>query len=209
MNILETMKSRQSIRKFKTDSVMDDDLNTILECAIEAPSAKNLQNWHFVVIKNKELILELSEIVIQKNKELSEYLEEDKKDKFLKFVKYATIFKEAPILILAYVGPYKITGIEEVISSGDNKTAEKMKLAAPGVHGVAAAMENLMLAANHLGYGTCWMTSQNYAMKEIEKRININKEGYTLMAVTPLGVPEFIGSKPSRKELKEVVTIIE
>jgi len=46
-------------------------------------------------------------------------------------------------------------------------------------------------------------------MKEIEKRININKEGYTLMAVTPLGVPEFIGSKPSRKEVKEVVTIIE
>ena len=36
----------------------------------------------------------------------------------------------------------------------------------PGIQSVSAAVENLMLAAADMGYGTCWMTSGNYAARE-------------------------------------------
>lgn len=209
MKSIDIIFQRRSVRKFEKTKVDDSDLRKMLEAAIEAPSAKNLQNWHFVVLKNKEKIEQLEKIIVSKNKELSELLDGDKKDKFLKFCKYATIFKEAPVTILVYAGDYTPTGLREVEALGDLETAGHIKNAAPGIHGVAAALQNFMLEASSLGYGTCWMTSPNYALKEIEEFIDLQKENYHLVAITPLGVPEYIGQRPPRKSIDEVSTIID
>lgn len=209
MRKFEWIYNRRSVRKFTDEKVSNEDLQLILESAIEAPSAKNIQNWHFVVLKNKDMIDELANIILLKNKKLSEFVEEEKKEKFIKFSKYATIFKGAPIVILAYMGKYKLEDLDSLTKLGDKETIEKIISAAPGVHGVSAAMQNLMLVASELGYGTCWMTSQNYAISEIEKFIGLEKEGYQLMAMTPLGRPAQVGKRPLRKSLSEVVTIIE
>jgi len=208
MNDMNMIFERRSVRKFKDEDVKDKDLTKMLEAAIEAPSAKNLQNWHFVILKNKDMIARLEQIVLEKNEELSQFLDGEQKEKFVKFSKYATIFKNAPVTVLVYAGNYNPTGLDLVRKSGDLKTAEIIEKAAPGIHGVAAAIQNSMLAASSLGYGTCWMTSPNYAIKEIESFIGLEKEGYHLVAITPLGVPEYIGKRPPRKSIDEVVTII-
>lgn len=70
-------------------------------------------------------------------------------------------------------------------------------------------MENLLLAASNMGYGTCWMTGPIFAIDVIENHIDFKKERYELVAMTPLGVPtEEKIIQPSRKSLEEVVTYL-
>ena len=47
--------------------------------------------------------------------------------------------------------------------------------------GIGAAVENILLAATEMGYGTCYMTGPTHAKKEIEELIGFEKEGYELM----------------------------
>ena len=51
---------RVSIRKFKDETVSNEDIGYILEAAMAAPSAKNQQPWEFYVVTDKEKIEELS-----------------------------------------------------------------------------------------------------------------------------------------------------
>ncbi|MBQ6913287.1 MAG: nitroreductase family protein, partial [Acidaminococcaceae bacterium] len=44
-SVLKAIKERRSIRKFKSDSISEMDLHTILEAGIAAPSSKNRQPW--------------------------------------------------------------------------------------------------------------------------------------------------------------------
>ena len=53
---------RRSIRKFLNKPVSDEQLKIILEAAMAAPSAWNRQPWSFIVIKDKEIINNLSNI---------------------------------------------------------------------------------------------------------------------------------------------------
>ena len=55
MNILEAIRNRKSIRKFKTDQVPKEVIKEILEIAVRAPSALNTQPWQFTVLAGKVL----------------------------------------------------------------------------------------------------------------------------------------------------------
>lgn len=46
--------ARKSIRKFKDTPVPTKDLKEMIKAATYAPSGKNLQNWHFVVVSDRE-----------------------------------------------------------------------------------------------------------------------------------------------------------
>ncbi|WP_073152350.1 nitroreductase family protein [Paramaledivibacter caminithermalis] len=212
MKKLEFIYKRHSIRKFKNVEIPNEDIRELIKAATYAPSGKNLQNWHFVVIKNKEKIEEIAKIVERKNAELASYTsDEDLKKNFTKYVKYHTVFRNAPVLVLVYAGPYPSTGLEFLKEKGASKE-EIHRLLRPsaGIQNIAAAMENLLLAAANMGYGGCWMTGPNYASKEIEEYVGFNKEGFFLAALTPLGVPEESELKsPKRKPVDEVLTIIE
>ena len=52
--VYQNMLNRRSIRKFKTDSVKDEDIDILLKAAMAAPSACNKQPWEFYVVKDKE-----------------------------------------------------------------------------------------------------------------------------------------------------------
>ena len=56
MDIIEGILSRRSIRKFFPDKISDDLIETWLKCGMQAPSAGNEQPWHFIIIKNKEIL---------------------------------------------------------------------------------------------------------------------------------------------------------
>lgn len=61
MEFYEVLRKRKSVRKYKPDPVSDDALNRILEAGRIAPSAKNIQPWHFIVVrdrKTKEKLIE-------------------------------------------------------------------------------------------------------------------------------------------------------
>ena len=53
--LLELVKSRRSIKRFKPDPIPDEDIDNIIETARWAPSGFNMQPWEFVVVRDKEL----------------------------------------------------------------------------------------------------------------------------------------------------------
>lgn len=61
MNIVTTViKSRHSVRKFKSDPVDDRIIADALECAAHAPTAINIQPWLFGIIKNKDTLSKIA-----------------------------------------------------------------------------------------------------------------------------------------------------
>ncbi|WIF94890.1 nitroreductase family protein [Caminicella sporogenes] len=212
MSNLDFIYKRHSIRKFKNQDVPIEDIKEMIKAATYAPSGKNLQNWHFVVVKNREKIEEMAKIVERKSDELASYAtNEEMKKSFTKYRKYQTLFRNAPVVILIFAGPYPSTGLEILKAKGaSSEEIHNLLRPSPGIQNIGAAIENLLLAAANMGYGGCWMTSPNFASKEIQDYIGFKKEGYFLAAITPIGVPEESELKsPPRKPIEEVMTIIE
>ena len=54
METLECIKSRTSTRSYKPDKIPEEDVEEIIDAAIHAPSAGNLQDWEFVLVKDPE-----------------------------------------------------------------------------------------------------------------------------------------------------------
>ncbi|MCW3997835.1 MAG: nitroreductase family protein, partial [Candidatus Bathyarchaeota archaeon] len=55
MNVFDAIKKRRSIRSFLETPVEEEKLNAVLEAARLAPSAKNFQEWRFIIVKNRKV----------------------------------------------------------------------------------------------------------------------------------------------------------
>ena len=60
--MLDTIYDRRSIRKYQEKPVEEKLLNEILKAGMYAPSAVNKQPWHFVVIKDKEVMKDIKNL---------------------------------------------------------------------------------------------------------------------------------------------------
>jgi len=54
MELMEAIRNRRSIRRYKPDPVPENVLKEVLEAARLAPSWANRQCWRFIVVKDKE-----------------------------------------------------------------------------------------------------------------------------------------------------------
>ncbi|MDD5181667.1 MAG: nitroreductase family protein [Candidatus Nanoarchaeia archaeon] len=54
MDVELAIKKRKSIRRFENEEVSDILVEEVIKAAKQAPSSHNLQNWHFVVVKDKK-----------------------------------------------------------------------------------------------------------------------------------------------------------
>lgn len=207
---LDLFYQRYSVRKFKEQDIPVEDIREIIKAAGSAPSGKNVQNWHFVVIKNKKVIEEMVKAIEATIDSIASKFSEEKAEKFKKFSKFATFFAKAPAVIAVYAGEYIPEGYQELVDAdaAENKL-ERLFKADPGMQSVGAAVENLLLAAFEMGYGGCWMTSINHSGEELEKIIGFEEEGYMLVSLVPIGVPEGDRKSPSKKSVDEIMTIIE
>jgi len=70
------------------------------------------------------------------------------------------------------------------------------------IQDTAAAIENILLAATALGYGSCWVG----AFDEVEVRRTLNiPRGVRPVAIIPIGIPAEMPEARSRKDLRQVV----
>lgn len=212
MKSLDFIYNRKSVRKFKDIEVPKEDVIKMLDAAIHAPSPKNQQTWHFVVIQNSELINKIGEIVEKNHINLADMAKVEKQKKLMMtLLPYYTCFKNAPVLVVVYSKEYYM--VEESILRDNNASDEvinELRFPNSAAQGIGAAIENFLLAATELGYGTCYMTGPTHSKVEIEELINFEKDEYKLMAMISLGVAEDeIPNSPERKSLDEVVTFIE
>jgi len=146
--VIENIKSRRSIRNFQDRPIPDDVVDKIVEAGRFAPSALNRQPWKFIVIRDRKVIDELSGTA------------------------YSRIKRLYPLLGL--LGIFKRSFREERFKSAMKKTVESTSEAifyrAPLVIIIAndtsfdntqidcsLAAQNMMLAANSLGIGSCFV----------------------------------------------------
>ncbi|MGC9318319.1 MAG: nitroreductase family protein [Armatimonadota bacterium] len=61
MDVMEAIRERFSVRKFKHYPVEEEKLEAVMEAARLAPSARNLQEWRFVVVRDPEMRKALAE----------------------------------------------------------------------------------------------------------------------------------------------------
>jgi nitroreductase len=128
MDIFEAIKQRRSIRSYTNEQVTEEEINTLLEAAIRAPSACNRQTWRFVVVRKPETI----EIL---------YRAASYSTQHQTFVKQARVV----IVVCADLRPYKRTPYRE--------RGESLFV----LQDTAAAIQNLLLAACAMNLGACWV----------------------------------------------------
>lgn len=62
MDLINGIFTRRSIRKYKLGEVSQDQIDILLKAGMYAPSARNQQPWHFMVVNKKEILRLLSEV---------------------------------------------------------------------------------------------------------------------------------------------------
>ncbi|HZK01296.1 MAG TPA: nitroreductase family protein [Anaerovoracaceae bacterium] len=215
MELRDVIYKRQSIRKYTDEDVLQEDLLKILDSARVAPSGKNCQNWHYVVIKEDSIKQKIGDAIAAKNEEIAKKMDEKDPDKGLRFRKFAKNFTlfgiKAPALIVVYATTYYPSGYHEYkFAEYPQEDLDRLFIRNPGMQNIGAAVQNMTLTAIDLGYGSCWMTGQNYAADEIEevikKEIGFEKEGYFLACMLAIGVPQEGARSPDKKSLEEICT---
>ena len=62
METIQAIKTRRSIRKFTSQKISEEIIHKILEAGMFAPSARNTQSWHFIVIDERRILNELPKL---------------------------------------------------------------------------------------------------------------------------------------------------
>ena len=66
--VVKTIMDRRSVRAYQTEQIKQEQLDTILQCAINAPSALNKQSWEVRVIQNADLLARINQSFVDKAK---------------------------------------------------------------------------------------------------------------------------------------------
>lgn len=62
MNVFDAIRTRRSIRKFTPEPVSPDQIRTLLQAAMMAPSAGNAQPWQLIVVDDRSILAQIPEI---------------------------------------------------------------------------------------------------------------------------------------------------
>lgn len=169
--VIQNILTRRSCRAFEEKEIPQSDLEQILQAALHAPSAMNKQSWIFTVIKNRDIIQKLAEV-------MGKYLENDNYNMY------------SPQVLI-------IPSVPEDLEYGKDD--------------VACALENIFLAANSMGIGSCWINQMrrvinNKEIRDILTDFGIPEEN-TVYGMAALGYPANNDTK--ELERKGLVTYIE
>ena len=135
MDVNEAISGRRSTREYTAEAVDEKTIHSLIEAALHAPNAVNLQPWTFTVVRDQGLLDRISRDA--KSHMLATMPAGPQSDHFRTLLNDPRfhIFYHAPVLIL-------ISGIAQ----------------GPWiVEDCALAAENMMLAAYALQLGTCWI----------------------------------------------------
>ena len=59
--VLDAIAGRRSVRAYKPQTVTKDQLDALLKAAVESPSARNLQPWHFTIVQSAAILDEVNQ----------------------------------------------------------------------------------------------------------------------------------------------------
>lgn len=218
MDLDQAIRQRRSIRKFKSDvPIPREHIEAIIEAGCWAPSSTNIQPWRFIVVEDRETITKMAGIVYDKFQALSkEALGQGEKRvaAFCRFLRsYTSFFTDAPLVIVACTKPYEnpvlkmpmSTVIEKTRALGDIGLDVKPIVIDTVQKSVAMAVQNMLLKAHSLGYGTCAMDGPIAVKGALRAMLDL-EDDLELVMVIPMGVPESTDVEaPERMPVADVV----
>ena len=180
MELLQAMKERRSIRKFKPDPVPKDLVKQLLANAMWAPSGMNTQPWKFYVLTGakRDAFAKISGEAIHA---LDAGLRELFHDKMRYFIHgFFKNLGDAPMVVVALT-----------------KISSEKAYTQTSVESTSAAVQNFLLLLQEAGLATCWMNGQAWVEKEIMEFLG--ETDHTLVAVLPIGYADQVPPVPPRK----------
>lgn len=185
-DIIKNIITRRSIRKYKSEQIKLEELETILLAGSYAPSGVNMQSWKFTAIQNKEVLQEVNEairqtILLNKDNPYYERLIEKAKDEKANF-----LFNAPTYVIVSN------------LKDNPNSMADS-----------ALAIGNMMLAAHSLGIGSCWLNqlprlSCYPQMREFLTKIGV-PENHLVYGSFTLGYPDESKDASPRKDVINII----
>ena len=184
MNVIDAIHGRRTVHDFSSEPIERHQVEAMLEAAIWAPNHKLTNPWEFVVFSG-----EAKERLARLRGELKAAKHGDP-DSPQARKSYENAYRE-----LATV-PYAILVCQKL--SDDPVRREEDMLS------VAAAIQNLMLAAYSMGIGTYWGTGPLLNHPETQKTLGI-PEGRRGIGIVFVGKPAKATAPPARQSLAEHV----
>ena len=170
--VLSSIMARRSIRKYLDKPVEHEKLEVIVKCGINAPSGMNRQPWVVRVVEDQKLIADVTEVYKQENAEQVKGYGSASSAREWRDKDFKNMFRNAPNLICVCTPA----------NGGGELDA--------GLLG-----ENIMLAAQSLGLGTCCLGGpvrfllSNEKCKFFLDRLDIPAD-YKLNYIIAIGYPD-------------------
>lgn len=182
--VLDAIHARRSTRQFKEQHIEAEALDTLLDAAIWAPSGGNNQSWLFTAIQNKEVLLKINALV---REGFQRWTPDDDYPGKLGAKSAAqredyNFYYHAPTLIIASNKP-----------NYENAMAD-----------CALGLENLFLAAESLGLGSCYINQLHWLRNDLQLReylleMGIPKE-HTICSAAAVGYIGRVSNAPKRRD---------
>jgi nitroreductase len=179
VDLNEVISGRRSVREYTDKAPDEQTIRSLLDAAVRAPSAVNQQPWTFTVVRDQNLLEQVSREA--KSYMLANAAVDAHTDHFRTILGAPAfqIFYHAPVLIL-------IAALRQ-----DRWIVEDCAMAA----------ENLMLAAYGAGLGTCWIGfAQSYLNTTEGKRLLGLPSAWVPVAPIIVGYPRSPAPPVPRKE---------
>lgn len=179
--VIEAINKRRSVRAYEPKPVPRDILQAIINAGNEAPSAMNSQPWRFVVVEDEAAKKKLLAAALPRAKTITETLKDIDPDRYEAIKKRYT---EMPDPVY-----YSAPAIVFVIGNGSF-----------AAHSCPLACENMMLAAQSIGLGSCWvgfgaMVTDNPDVRNLLEL----REGDSIFGPILLGYPKMHPPRPPKK----------
>lgn len=173
--MVDAIKARRSIRHFLPTELSKEQVEEILCAGSMAPSAKNLQPWHFVVTTGaaKERVCKAMEAGIERERhspmlpDTRHYL--DGASETLR------VMREAAAVILVTV--------PSALPMGTAMSLDQRITEICTAQSVGAAIQNMCLQATALGLGSLWICDSFFAQAELRAEAGGSDEVYALLAL--------------------------
>lgn len=174
--MIKEIRTRRSIRKYLNKPVEDEKILQLIESARIAPSGSNTQPWNFIVVKSDEM-----------------------REKLAKASHYQKWMKAAPVFIVC-VADIR-SRIKEAVNLelDENSPHPELKLI---IRDTTIAIEHIVLEAESLGLGTCWVAW--FTQEDIRPILDIPSDKYVVGIIT-VGYPDETPNPRPRKAFEEII----
>lgn len=198
MPIGEAIETQRAIRRLETDPVDDHLVLRLIGLALKAPTAKNAQNWEFIVVKDRRVKARLAQqnrIAVGVFERIGKAFSRDdpKMQGIMSSVRWqADHFEEIPVIVVACLKGRRPLFPAILVSSYYGS--------------IYPSVQNLLLAARAVDLGAALITLPLWNRFAVRRILGL-PWNVSPCAMVPLGWPRGRYGPTTRKAVEEVVSI--